>query len=182
MPDSISMNSEDIRIGEVPSIDDLEVIEEYVDSSEREGQMFERFVQTELLKRFVDQDDRYDETRRDLNGNEFDYGEISGKLRSNFGKISGRVFRPEGRDISDRDLGRISGATTGNTMHNKAMNSYQSALENAGYELDDPDEQEIVETAEKALEEIENDSFSIDIENTTREAYGEAVKRIEQYR
>lgn len=174
------MSSEDLRLEEVPSIEDLEKIESY--EPEEESKMFDHFVQSELLGRMVEKDDRYDETRDSLKGNEFDYDDVRGVLRTHFGSISGKVFRPGDRDPSVSDMGMIAGASTGNTMHSKAMGSYESALENAGYELEDPSEEELVEKAEQALDEIDNEGFSIDIEDSTREAYGEAVKRIEEYR
>ncbi|MFB6115680.1 MAG: hypothetical protein ABEK04_05360 [Candidatus Nanohalobium sp.] len=182
MKSKSSMSSEDLRLEDVPSIEDLEKIERYIDEEDSEGEMLRHFVQSELLERMVEKDDRYDETTKSLKGNEFDYGDIRGVLKTHFGSISGRVFTPEDEDISVSDIGRISGASTGNTMHSKAMNTYESALKNAGYELDDPSEEDLIETAERALEEIDNEAFSIDIEDSTREAYGEAVRRIEEYR
>lgn len=183
MNNTISMSSDDLRLDEVPSIKDLEKIEKYNPADDQESEMFEGFVQSELLKRFVDQDDRYDATKKKINGNEFDYGEISGRLK-NFSndEISVRVFKPEGRDINDRDMGLISGASTGKTMQKSARKKYQSSLENAGYELDDPSEEELIETAERALEEIDHERFSVPVEHSTREAYGEAFNMIEEYR
>ena len=182
MIDSISMSSEDLRIKDVPSIEDLEKIEAYNDEESREQEMVQDFVQTELLERFVDKDDRYDSSRRALGTNQFEYGDVKGNLSNFFGAVSGRVFRPEGRDMSDRDLKKIAGASTGESMHNKARNMYQSALENAGYELDDPSEDELIETAEQALDDIEREMFSVEAGDSMREAYGEAVRSIEEYR
>lgn len=176
------MSSEDLRLGEVPTIEDLEKIEVYEPDDEDGSQTFDHFVQSELLERLVEKDDRYDETRRSLKGNKFDYDESRGILRTHFGSISGRVFLPEEEDISVSDMGMISGASTGNTMHSKAMSSYESALESVGYDLDDPSEEDIVQAADRALDEIDSETFSVDIEDSTREAYGEAVKRIEEYR
>lgn len=182
MKESLSMSSDDLRMEDVPSLEDLETIEAYVDPEEDKGNMFRGFVQDKILGELVEKDDRYDETRRNLSGNEFEYHDIRGALRHHFGSISGRVFRPEGRDISDKDLGMIGAASLGDTTHNKATSKYQSALKKAGYELDDSSVQELVETANKALDDIDSETFSIDIENNTREAYGEAVKKIQEYR
>ena len=72
------MSSEDLRLEEVPSIDDLERIEAYTDSENQVDRTFQNFVQGELLERFVENDDRYDETTHTLSGEEFDYGDIRG--------------------------------------------------------------------------------------------------------
>lgn len=182
MTESRSMSSEDLRLEDVPSLEDLETIEAYVDPEEDEGNMFRGFVEDKILEELVEKDDRFDESRRNLSGNEFEYGEIRGALRHYFGSVSGRVFRPEGRDISDKDLGMIGAASLGDTTDNKAMSKYESALEKAGYEVEDRSVEKVVETANQALDDIESETFSIDIENTTREAYGEAIKRIEEYK
>ena len=182
MTDLISMSSRDLRLKDVPNLEELEKIEDYTDKEDRVGELFQTFVQDEILGRLVEQDDRYDESRDTLGGHLIEYGDVKGDLDAKFGSINGTVFDPEERDMDAKDLAYIGGASTGKTMNSRAIRKYSTALENAGYQVEDSSKEGIIDAAETALEEIDRQRFSIDIEGSTREAYEEAVEKIEDYR
>lgn len=178
--DGMSMSLDESRIREIPSLEGLEKVERHLHSQERssEKNILEDFTQGEIVKRLAKRDDRLEGASYTLQGNTFDYGDMRGRIDSFSGEINVSTFEPGEEDFSVQTALRIGGAKSGRTMHSKAVSTYRSALQNAGYDAEELDEEVLQETASQALEDMNYDSFSVEIDDSTREAYDKAVQKI----
>lgn len=174
-----SMNLSETRLREVPSVEDLEKIERRLSpqAEKYEVNMLQAFTRKEIVERLAEEDDSLENTEYTLEGNVFKYEGLKGRIDADENSVNVAFF--EAHDNLDvRDILRIGGASTGRTMHEKAMNSYRSSLEKAGYDVNNLDAENLAETAEKALEDLGYGSFEVEIDDSVREAYSEAISRL----
>ena len=177
--DSLSMSKDETRMGEIPSVQDLEKVESYLNSKDEshEKRILQGFNRGEIVDRLAQNDERLEKVKDTLQGNTFDYEERRGRIDSSRKKIHAMTFEPGEEDFRTSTALRIGGAETGKTMHKKAMSMYQSALENAGYDVE-KDTEALQETAAQAMDDMDYRSFQVEIEDSTREAYNETVEKI----
>lgn len=178
-----AMNLSETRIREVPSVEDLEKIERWLDPqpSGFEVDTLEAFTREEILERLAEDDERLEDTEYTLNGNSFSYEGLKGSISVEGDSIYLSVFEPGEKDLEIRDVMRIGGASRGETMHKRAVSNYRNSLRKAGYEADELEEEALAEKAGEALDELGYRSFEVEINDCTREAYEEAVEKIRDH-
>ncbi len=178
-----SMNVSETRLREVPSVEDLEKIERRLEPQAEgyEVDTLQAFNRGEIVGRLAEQDERLEETEYTIGGNKFSYEGLKGRIDADEETVNVEVFEAGETDLGVRDVMRIGGASTGRTMHDKAVSTYRNALRKAGYDAEKLDDEALAETAEHALEEVKYEGFEVEIESSAREAYEETVEILEEY-
>jgi len=173
------MNLGETRLREIPTVEDLEKIERKLrpQADKYEVNILQSFTRQEIVERLAEDDERLSDTVYTIWGNVFEYEGLEGRIDADEESLRVDVFDAQ-EDLDVRDVMRIGGASKGRTMHGKAVSSYRTSLQKAGYDADDLDGEELAETARQALEDLGYESFEVEIDGSAREAYEEAISKL----
>ena len=173
------MDLSETRLREVPAVEDLEKVERRLrpQADKYEINILQSFTRQEIVERLAEDDERLSSTGYTIRGNVFEYEGLEGRIDADEETVRVDAFDSQA-DLSVRDVLRIGGASTDRTMHDKAMSSYRTSLQKAGYDVNKKAE-ELVETAQQALEDLGYESFEVEIDGSAREAYEEVISKLE---
>lgn len=180
--ETVSLSSSDVRFYDVPSIEDLERIEQRLDVGEQLDRRVRDHLASELVKRLAENDERLGETSESLIGTAFQKDEYHGRIDDHFGEVISTIFDASEYDIHISTAMKIAGASSMESYAEHEWEAYTNAMESAGFETDNWTDEDLHENSNAFLEEVGYEDIDAEINSrTTREAYEEVVSGLLDY-
>lgn len=175
------MSRGEFKLNKVPSIEDLEKIEETILNNDKENSDLEKQLSQVLINEYIEQDSETKNVQTKLGAKVFNYRDKTLRVSTDpKGNVYGFSYNTENQleKTTAKDVALASGATQKETTNKSAQRTYQNTLNAMGIETKDIENfDDLAEKSEQALETISYEDLEFKGE-TVKEQYKNALNQL----